>query len=225
MSFAVVLAAAGRSSRFGETKLKKPFLDLAGQPVWLRALEPFLGQPDVSQILISVSPDEVDWFISTFSKQVAEHSIQVIPGGAERFDSVQNALNAVSPNIEYIAVHDAARPLLTVEVVEQVFAAARTHGAAIPAHRVVNTLKRVADGRIIETVPRDDLWNAQTPQTFRRNILLAAYAARNDFPATDEAQLVERWGHPVHVVECPSTNLKITTKADFALAEHLLASS
>lgn len=222
MSVAVILAAAGRSTRFGESRRKKPFLELAGRAVWLRALDAFVTRDDVQQILMSVSPEDIEWFKEHFRANLAFTDIDIIPGGAERADSVQNALVAVRPEIEFVAVHDAARPLLAKKDVDRIFAAAREHGAAVPACRVVSTLKRVADSTITETVSRADLWQAQTPQTFRRSLLAEAYAQRGSFQATDEAQLVERLGHPVHIVECSAMNLKITTKEDFQIAEALL---
>ncbi len=221
-SFAVILAAAGRSSRFGESRRKKPFLELKGRAIWLRALDPFLSRDDVQQILISVSPDDLEWFQEYFRANLALLDIELVPGGQERADSVQNALNRVRDDIDFVAVHDAARPLLTKSWVQKIFAAAQEFGAAIPACPVVSTVKRVVAEQIVATVPRAELWQAQTPQTFRRELLQAAYAQRGNFQATDEAQLVERLGQAVHVVDCSPMNLKITTKEDFQIAEALL---
>ncbi len=221
-SFAVILAAAGKSSRFGKSNRKKPFLELKGRPIWVRALEPFIARDDVQQVLISIAPDDLDWFKDQFRANLAFMNVELVAGGAERADSVQNALSRVRNDIDFVAVHDAARPLLTKADVNKVFSAAEKHGAAIPACPVVSTLKRVQGGNIVETVPRADLWQAQTPQTFRRELLLRAYAQRKGFQATDEAQLVERLGEPVHIVECPAMNLKITTQEDFRMAEVLL---
>jgi 2-C-methyl-D-erythritol 4-phosphate cytidylyltransferase len=149
--------------------------------------------------------------------------IDVVQGGAERADSVQNALARVKPDVDFICVHDAARPCITDAWVDKVFEAAQRTGAAIFAIPVAGTLKRVgADSTIQETVSRTGLWEAQTPQVFRRELLLEAYAKRSDFQATDEAQLVERLGKKVAVVPGSSINLKITTKEDLRLAEQAL---
>jgi 2-C-methyl-D-erythritol 4-phosphate cytidylyltransferase len=136
---------------------------------------------------------------------------------------VQKALARVKADVEFVAVHDAARPLLVKDWIDKIFAAAEQHGAAIPALPVSSTLKRV-DGskRITETVSRDGLWQAQTPQVFRRELLLEAFAKRDGFPATDEAQLVERIGVDVAVIEGWPMNIKITTQQDFKLAEALI---
>ncbi|WP_417849517.1 2-C-methyl-D-erythritol 4-phosphate cytidylyltransferase [Thalassoglobus sp.] len=220
--FAVILAAAGRSTRFGDSKRKKPFIDLNGKPVWLRAAEPFLAHKDVTQVIIVVSPDDLEWFKEKFRPNLAFMDIQVATGGDQRADSVQNALGLVNPDIDYIAVHDAARPLITTDWIDAVFKQAQKSGAAIPASPIRGTIKRASAGFIEETVPRTALWEAQTPQVFERKLLIETYQQRNDFNATDEAQLIEKAGHAVSIVECSSMNIKITTKDDLRIAGALL---
>ncbi|MGH7129488.1 MAG: 2-C-methyl-D-erythritol 4-phosphate cytidylyltransferase [Planctomycetaceae bacterium] len=221
-SFAVILPAAGRSTRFSRQRRKKPFVELKGRAIWLRAVEPFLNRDDVAQTLIAVSPEDLEWFKEKFRPNLAFMNVEVIAGGAERADTVENALSRINSEVEFVAVHDAARPLLVPEWVDPIFEAAVRTGAAIPAVPVASTVKRVAGGRIVETVPRDALWLAQTPQVFRRELLVEAYAQRKGFAATDEAQLVERRGHPVEIVEGSPMNFKITTDADFRMAEAVL---
>ena len=145
-------------------------------------------------------------------------------GGAERFESVANALARVGDDVEFVAIHDAVRPCATPEQVAAVFASAQRHGAALLATRVVDTVKRVEGQTVTETLPREGLWLAQTPQVFRRDWLEDAYARRAELGAaiTDDAQLVEAAGRAVVVVEGDATNVKITTKADLALAEAIL---
>jgi len=220
--FAVILAAAGRSTRFGDARQKKPFIDLKGRPVWLRALDPLIHHPDVVQSLIVVAPEDVDWFKEKFRPNLAFLNVDVVAGGQERADSVQQALAHVRADVDFVAVHDAARPLLTKKWVEDIFAVAVKSGAAIPATPIPSTIKRVVYGQIEETIPRENLWAAQTPQVFSRSLLLEAFARRDGFTATDESQLVERLGHAVSVVECPALNIKITTQADLRMAEKLL---
>jgi len=221
--FAVILAAAGQSSRFGgESRRKKPFIELKGRPVWVRSLEPLQQHPDVVQSLVVVSPEDLDWFKERFRPNLAFLNVDVVAGGKERADSVQNGLAHVRADVEYVAVHDAARPLVTRKDVEAVFAAALKSRAAILAAPISSTIKRVRNGVIQETVPRDGMWGAQTPQVFDRQLLLEAYAKRDGFTATDESQLVERIGCDVSLVEGSPMNLKITTQADFKMAEALL---
>lgn len=225
-AFAVILPAAGKSTRFRHQQRKKPFAELKRRPVWVRTAEHFVNREDVCQTLVVVSADDLDWFKDKFRANLAFMDIQIVTGGAERADSVQRALDEVNDAAEYVAVHDAARPLLTKQWIDAVFAAAERTGAAIPGVRVTNTLKRgdnTAEGvRIAETVPREDLWYAQTPQVFRKDLLTAAYEQREDFVPTDEASLVERLGYPIEIVEGSPLNIKITTRDDFKMAEQLL---
>jgi 2-C-methyl-D-erythritol 4-phosphate cytidylyltransferase len=218
-TFAVILAAAGKSTRFRDKNYKKPFAPLEGRAVWLHSAEKFLNRSDVPQLILVISPEDREYFQSKFAANAAILGINVVDGGAERADSIQKALEKVKPEIEFIAVHDAARPCIANEWIDEIFAAAAKSGAAIPAIPVGNTLKRVSGGVIVETVSRDGLWEAQTPQVFRRDILLKAYAQRGGFVATDDAQLVERLGQKVNIVPGSALNLKITARADLRLAE------
>lgn len=218
--FAVILPAAGKSSRFTFQKRKKTFVELKGRAVWLRAAELFANRDDVVQTIVVVSPDDLEWFKEKFAPNLAFMNFDIVVGGGERADSVRNGLARVRPEAEFVAVHDAARPLLVGEWIDRVFRAAEQTGAAILATRVTSTLKREkADGTIGETVSRSGLWAAQTPQVFRRDILLEAYAKQGALQPTDEAQLVEQLGVPIALVEGSPLNIKITTNEDFRLAE------
>jgi 2-C-methyl-D-erythritol 4-phosphate cytidylyltransferase len=224
--FAVILPAAGQSSRFRD-KEKKPFSNLDGRAVWLRSAELFVTRDDVLQCLIVVAPDDQELFRRRYAANMAFMNVQIVDGGAERFESVANALAAVKPEADFVAVHDAVRPCLTEELVGTIFAAAEKHGAAMLAVPVTDTIKRAdPQGRVQETVSRKGLWLAQTPQAFRREWLAEAYARRAQLgkDVTDDAQLVEAAGHKVVLVEGSSLNVKITTKADLHLAEAVLKS-
>ena len=222
-TFAVILPAAGKSSRFGDAFYKKPFAPLENRPVWMHAADKFVNRGDVKQTLIVISPEDIEYFTEKYGGNCAMLGIEIVAGGAERSDSVQAALTRVKPEIDFVAVHDAARPCLTEEWIDKVFDKAAQTGAAMLAVPVAATLKRVGpDKNIQETVPRDTLWEAQTPQVFRRQLLIDAYARRGNFTATDDAQLVERLPHPVAVVQCSAMNLKITSKDDLRLAGAVL---
>ncbi len=222
-NFAVILPAAGQSSRFHDKHYKKPFASLDNRAVWLHSAERFINRPDVKQVILVISPEDREDFFMRFGSNVAILGIDVVDGGKERADSVQNALARVKPDCQYIAVHDAARPCLADEWIDSVFEAAVKTDAAILATPVVATLKRVRQDHTIETtVPREQLWEAQTPQVFKRQLLMDAYAKRGSLPATDEAFLVEKLGHAVTVVLGSPINLKITTRDDLRLASHLL---
>ncbi len=221
--FAVILPAAGKSSRFSKNKRKKPFLELDGRAIWVRASEHFVNREDVSQTLVVVSPEDMEWFKEKFRPNLAFMDIEVVEGGAERSDSVQNALARVKSDVDYVAIHDAARPLIVSDWVTEIFEAVEKYDAVIPAVPVASTLKKVAgDQTISETISREAIYEAQTPQVFKREILLDAYAKRGDFQPTDEAQLVERIGFPVKIINGSPINIKITREADFHMAKALL---
>jgi 2-C-methyl-D-erythritol 4-phosphate cytidylyltransferase len=222
--FAVILPAAGRSTRFQANQRKKPFVELKGRPIWVRAAELFVNRDDVAQTIVAVSPDDLDWFKDKFRPNLAFMNVELVTGGAERADTVEKALARVRPDVEFVAVHDAARPLLVPEWIDKLFQAAEKTGAVIPAIPVTSTVKRVAGDAIRETVDREGLWLAQTPQVFRRQLLLDAYARRSagGATATDEASLVEQMGETVSVMEGWPMNIKITTRDDFRMAEALL---
>lgn len=222
--FAVILPAAGRSSRFGG-KEKKPFALLEGRAVWLRTVELFITRNDVCQCLLVIAPEDRELFKTRYAANIAFLDVQVIDGGAERFESVANALAKLKDEAEYVAIHDAVRPCLESVHIDAVFKKATETGAAILATPVRDTLKKSADKKTIEkTVPRQDLWLAQTPQVFRKELLLEAYARRGKVgkDITDDAQLVEAAGHAVHLVEGSPNNLKITAQSDLLLAKAIL---
>lgn len=224
-TFAVILPAAGKSSRFGDPTQKKIFADLEGRAVWLRAAERFVARDDVAQTIVAVAAGDRELFEQRYRPSVAFLNITVVEGGAERYDTIARALDAVDPACEFVAVHDAARPCVSAELIDAVFAAAREFGAAVPGIPIADTLKRVdpASRHIVETVSRAGLVAVQTPQAFRRDLLVRAYAARSGIAhATDDAQLVEALGHPVHVVDGSPFNLKITTAADLKIAAAFL---
>jgi 2-C-methyl-D-erythritol 4-phosphate cytidylyltransferase len=223
-SFAVILPAAGQSSRFRD-KEKKPFASLDGRAVWLRSAELFVTRDDVCQCILVIAKADQEVFRRRYTANLAFMNVQLADGGAERFESVANALKLVKPEADFVAVHDAVRPCLTAEQIDAVFGKAAKTGAALLAVPVTETVKKVDGQHQVEaTLPRQGLWLAQTPQVFRRDWLAAAYAERAKYgrDVTDDAQLVEAAGHKVHVVESTASNLKITTKADLMLAEAVL---
>lgn len=220
--FAVILPAAGKSSRFSEKNRKKPFLDLKGRAVWLRSVDHFINRDEVIQTILVISKEDMEEFKLRFQANLAFLDLEVVEGGEERADSVANALKVLKPDVEFIAVHDAARPLMVKKWVDDVFEEAKKTGAAIPGIPVTSTLKHANNNVIEKTVSRDSLWQAQTPQVFRRDILEAAFENRDVSVATDESQLVEASGHPVSIVEGSPYNIKITTSDDFQMAKALV---
>jgi 2-C-methyl-D-erythritol 4-phosphate cytidylyltransferase len=218
-----VLVAAGRGERMGAGR-PKAFLPLGGEPILVRAARVFQESPLVGAIVAVVPPEEAAEarrLLSPIGKLRA-----VAAGGARRQDSVLEGLKLAPEGFDgVVLVHDAARPLLEVSVVDAVARAAEEIGAALPVVPVVDTVKRVRDGRVVETIDRDELGAAQTPQGFRFGLLVRAYeeAFRNRLTVTDEASAVEHLGGPVAVVPGSARNRKLTTPEDLAWAEGLLA--
>src|SRR5262245_49628362 len=223
---AVILPAAGKSSRFAD-KEKKVFANIDGRAVWLRTAEAFVNRKDVVQSLVVIAAEDEDLFRRRYGAHLGLLGIEVVHGGKERFESVGNALAKVRGDVELVAIHDAARPCVAAAQIDAVFTAAAKTGAALLAVPVGDTVKRSdAAGKVIETVSRQGLWLAQTPQVFRRDWILDAHARRATLgpQITDDAQLVEAAGHEVYLVTGSSSNVKITTKEDLALAAAILKS-
>jgi 2-C-methyl-D-erythritol 4-phosphate cytidylyltransferase len=221
MSVAALVLGAGRGERLG-TDAPKAFVPLLGRPILLHALEALAACPDLAR-LVPVVPEEERAGLARWSAELAAipRVAPAVAGGRERQDSVRAGLRALAGDVAFVAVHDAARPLVRAADVARVVAVAREHGAALLAVPVRDTLKRVRGGRVVETPPRDECWAAQTPQVFRRDWLeeALAKAEADGFLGTDDAQLVERLGLPVRVVEGDPGNLKITFPEDLAVAE------
>jgi len=223
-AFAVILPAAGKSSRF-VGKEKKPYVNLDNTAVWLRAANLFANRTDVVQTILVIAPDDRELVLRRYSANLMFLGVKVVDGGAERFQSVANALGQVKPEADFVAVHDAVRPCAPAALIEAVFAAAVKHGAAVPGLAVADTLKRVDNQMMVtQTVPRFGLWQAQTPQVFRKDWLLEAYGRTGALSkdVTDDAQLVEAAGHPVRVIPGSPFNLKITTHDDLKIASAFL---
>ena len=222
---AAILPAAGSGQRFGSHR-NKLFAELQGAPLWSHAVSRLAASSWVGRIVMAVSAVDEPVFRDEYATLLEKYRVELVPGGAERTDSVQAGLDAVAKDdqVHFVAIHDAARPLVSEEDIAAVFATASQQGAAILATPVSGTVKRrLSEGRASETVDRRELWIAQTPQVFRVGLLKEAYAKHNGRPATDDAQLVERIGHEVALVRGSAENLKITYPEDLLLASAILA--
>jgi 2-C-methyl-D-erythritol 4-phosphate cytidylyltransferase len=224
--FAVIMPAAGRSARFGGPK-NKLFEEIADVTVFRRALDAFLRRKDVACIVIATGPGQTP---SDFLGDQSSPDSRLIftPGGSSRAESVFRALKQVPERIGWVAVHDAARPLISQNLIDRTFAAALQHGAAVPALAVPWTIKQATGplpAKVQRTLPRHELWAMQTPQVMRRKDLLAAYerSAVSLEQVTDDVQLLELAGKDVWLVEGEERNLKITTQTDLQIARMLVA--
>lgn len=219
MVVGAVIVAAGSGRRFGEGP-KKQFRELRGRPILAWAVSAITGHPRVARTVVVLPADDVDPPPSWLER----FPISVVAGGATRGESVRAGLEALS-GVQRVLVHDGARPLIATAVVDRVLDADPASGV-VPGLPLTDTVKEVEGGRVVGTPPRDRLWRVQTPQCFPYPLLLEVYrrAAEEGFEATDDAGLLERYGHTVRVVEGDPMNVKVTTAFDLTVVEALAAS-
>jgi 2-C-methyl-D-erythritol 4-phosphate cytidylyltransferase len=225
MSVAALVLAAGRGERLG-SPLPKAFVPLSGTPLLLHTLAALASVPEIDLVVpVVAAADRERWNALASDLARIPKLAPAVTGGAERQDSMRAGLAALGAEISLVAVHDAARPFVRATDVARVLSAAREVGAALLAVPVTDTIKRVRDGRVIETPERSTCWAAQTPQAFRVEVLREALAKATaaGVVVTDDVQLVERLGLPVAVVEGDPGNVKITGPQDLVVAEARLA--
>lgn len=213
MKLGAVIVAAGRGERLGNP-IPKAHLLLGEKPLFQYSLDLFLNHSQISEIVLVTNTS------------VSQEKVKVIEGGARRQDSVEKGLMALSPDVQGVLIHDAARPFLTAALIDRLSAALREGNNAIAALPVLDTVKEADGGKIIRTVDRKTLWRAQTPQAFFVSQLKEAFAMARKHSweeATDEAFLIEKSGGTVYCVEGDARNLKITTPADWEWAEIVIA--
>jgi len=221
MRVTAIIAAGGAGRRMG-SRQPKQLLDLGGRSILSRSVLAFDSHPGVSDLVVVV-PKELEGSKAQAHIGPTMRPLTIVAGGPRRQDSVANAFARVDPSAEIVLIHDAARPFVSAAVIDRTIEAAAAYGAAIAAVEASDTVKRVErhphGALIVETIARDEIFLAQTPQGFRREVLAAAVAlGRSGVEATDEASLAERAGHPVHVVAGESGNVKITTEEDLVAA-------
>ncbi len=232
MKVSVILPAAGLGTRMSRSSpekagvSRKQFLQLDGLPILIHTIRKFAQVPVVSEIIVALRGDDIEWFGELLSRETLARPVRLIEGGDTRQESVRNALATLPPDTELVAVHDAVRPFVERDTIETVINAAREHGAAILGIVPVDTVKQVHLHKVRTTIPRDRLVLAQTPQVFQYELLRRAFdKAREDhFTGTDESSLVERLDSvEVYVVPGNERNIKITRPFDLELARLFLA--
>jgi 2-C-methyl-D-erythritol 4-phosphate cytidylyltransferase len=219
-----IIAAAGTGSRMASDRPKQ-FLQLAGTPIIFHTLKPFELCDSIQEVIVVLPPEASAAFLAQAGKYNLRKLTRVLPGGVTRAESVKRGLMSIrAATAEIVAVHDGVRPFVTVEEIEQAVEAAQRDGAAILATPVTNTIKVVDGETVVETLARQHLRQALTPQCFRYDLLRQAYdsADVNDPALTDESVLVERLGHKVTIVDGSPRNIKITTPRDLLIAETFL---
>lgn len=224
MRSAVVVVAAGQGQRMG-SPIRKQYMALGGLPILARSVSVFAEMEQTRQVVVAAPPGEMEIVRKILKSFCPPDLLTLIEGGQRRQDSVYKALQEIRPDIDLVCIHDGVRPLVSRELVHSVLETADRHGAAVPAIPVTDTLKEITlEGTIKETVPRYRLRQVQTPQAFRRELIMEAYekAYRLGLEGTDDAYFLELLEIPVHLVPGDPVNIKITTAQDLLAAEACL---
>ena len=223
MIVSAIIPVAGQGKRFGG-ETPKQFMNIGGKPIIEITLQKFVSHNEIKHGVVAVSENEMK-----FSENIFQHidgfdkKFEIIIGGKERQDSVINGLDCLPPNTDIVVVHDGVRPLVSPQLISLSIKTAFETGACVAALPLYDTIKRVENDTVLETIPRENLWQVQTPQSFKYSVLKEALEkARNgNFYSTDESSLVELNGHPVKIILGEYHNVKITTKADLKLSQLL----
>ena len=218
MNFAAIIVAGGKGKRFG-SKEPKQFLFLNKKPMFLWSIIAFKKIKQCKQIILVVPEGKV----KQMQKYKSLYKIDIVCGGKERYNSVQNGLKCIKDNIDIIAIHDGARPLITSKIIKNVLTCAVKYGAAIAACHAKDSIKFSKDSKnIIKSIDRNNIWQAQTPQIFKTEILKKVYSKKIPKTVTDDSQLVEKSGKKVILIDAGYENFKVTQPIDFKLAEFIL---
>ncbi len=228
MNVHVILGAGGSGTRM-QNPVNKSFILLRGKPILIYSLQLFQEMPEIQDITIVINKDWQPQLMELLNRYRITKVKEIVEGGKERQDSMRNGLEVIARHApaqdDIILVHNAANPLVTKEIIRECIRAAQMHRASVAAYRVKDTIKRVQDdGKIIQTLDRNELWGMQTPQCVEFGLYLRAHqkTLKDSFMGTDDVQLVERLGVQAVVVDCGYENIKITTPEDISQAEKIL---
>ncbi|MGL5255745.1 MAG: 2-C-methyl-D-erythritol 4-phosphate cytidylyltransferase [Proteocatella sp.] len=223
-----VIVAAGKGTRMNHSSnLSKQYIDILGKTVVLRTLEKFIKSEVIDEIVIVIMKAEETYFKeNVLSKIDTKKPIKLVHGGSERFESSYNGIIATSETSDIVLIHDGVRPFVKLEEISNMVEAVKKFDAAVLAVKSKDTIKLAVDNIIEETPNRENVYMIQTPQGFKRNLLIEAYqhmrTSKDDFMPTDDASVVERYGTKVHIVEGSYENIKITTASDIYFAEAII---
>lgn len=223
-----VIVAAGKGTRMNHrSNLSKQYIDILGKTVVLRTLEKFIKSEVIDEIVIVIMKAEETYFKeNVLSKIDTKKPIKLVHGGSERFESSYNGIIATSETSDIVLIHDGVRPFVKLEEISNMVEAVKKFDAAVLAVKSKDTIKLAVDNIIEETPNRDNVYMIQTPQGFKRKLLIEAYEhmrnTKDDFMPTDDASVVERYGTKVHIVEGSYENIKLTTASDLYFAEAIV---
>ena len=223
MSVSAVIVAAGTSKRMNDG-VDKLAVQLSGKPLLAWTISRFESAEIIDEIIVVTKKDEIAKVKEMTKSEGFRKVTSVVKGGAYRQQSAQNGLNAVSTDSKVVLIHDGARPLIRTSDIKKIVESAKENGAALLAVPSKDTVKEVQNGIVTQTLPRESVWLAQTPQGFRKELLQEAFssAEKEGYIGTDEASLVERIGKDVAIVEGHSSNIKVTVTPDIGVVQSLL---
>jgi 2-C-methyl-D-erythritol 4-phosphate cytidylyltransferase len=223
MKTVAIITAGGSGKRMKSSK-KKQFLKLAGRSILSHTIEKFVTTKEVDVIIISLPAAEYEEMKLSLESSFPEANLLFAKGGEKRQNSVFNALQKCPSNTDFVMIHDGVRPFVSREIIIDLLKAAQKHKAVIPVAKVKNTIKQVKSGRVLRTIPRDNLMKALTPQVFDYQLIFncTKTALENKVEFTDDSSIMEYYGYPVHVLEVGSENFKITDQFDYEIAKYLI---
>ena len=222
MNTTVIIPAAGSGKRL-KNKTDKPFVLINGKPLIVHTLKAVAKSKKVTDIIVVAAKEHIKKICSLVKKHDLQKIAKVVKGGKVRTDSVKNGLEHVSSDTKIVVVHDGARPCIAKDIIDRAIVEAKKNGCSCVCAKIKPTIKKVVKGRVVATVDRSLLWEAQTPQVFKKAILEKAFKAMSKTKKyTDDVSLIENTKTCIKVVESDHRNLKVTTKEDLDIAKHFL---
>ena len=218
-----IINAGGSGKRIMGEK-KKQFIKIMDRPLLFWTIDKFAGHPDINQIIITLPQDEIENYKTIIEKEYKDFPISIFAGGHQRQDSVYNALVLCPEDTDIVLIHDGVRPFISQTDISDLIKKAQQKKAVIPVSKVKNTIKKIKQNIVITTVPRENLVNAFTPQVFQYKLIKQCHdeAKKIELYCTDDAALLEHFGHTVYTLECSSHNFKITDPFDLEIAEFII---
>ncbi len=217
MKIEVIIPAAGKGKRL-KSSISKPFINIGSRPLISYVLKTFSKLPEINSIIIACDKNAIKKIQNITKKYKLKKIKKIVVGGASRAQSVKNALRHIDEDTDYVVVHDAARPCVKNMIIKKAIKRAIQRKASCVCVPSIDTVKLAKDNRIIKTIDRKNVWFAQTPQVFKKNIILKAYS-QNFKNATDSSSLVEKMGQKVSIVKGDCSNIKVTTLSDLAVVQ------
>lgn len=223
MKNVAIITAGGSGTRIKSEK-KKQFIEIMNRPLLFWTIDKFVNHADIDQIIITLPQDEITIYKTIIEKEYQDFSISIIAGGKQRQDSIYNALALCPKDTDLVLIHDGVRPFILQNDISNLIKKAQQYKAVIPISKVKNTIKKVKQDKVVTTVQRENLVNVFTPQVFQYKLIKQCHedAQKINLYCTDDAALLEHFGHPVYVLECSSQNIKITDSFDLEIAKLII---